>query len=87
MRQWSQDHPDLDQVWFTESNYLICLSVPDLGALELLSLEAFLLDIPQAEFREPDLSDELTAIVLAPGEVSAKLLSRLPLALKKAEEP
>ena len=59
---------------------LVMLTVPDEGALRLMSAKLELFDVVVEEFREPDLGNELTAIA-ACGPVAAKRLARLPLLL------
>lgn len=80
--QFKFEHAEISQAWFEHSNYLGLLSVAN--EIELLEL------IRQAEengiacsvFREPDIDNQITAIALAPGSVTKKLCSRLPLALR-----
>lgn len=85
MRQWSEEHPELDRQWFTSSNYLVCLSVPSERELQILTEVASSANIKIAKFHEPDLNNELTAVVFEPGDLSASILGQLPLALKKAK--
>lgn len=86
MRQFTEDFPDLDKHWFENSNYLVCLSAPDLKSLTAIRDGALALGLAVSSFYEPDLNNELTAIAVAPSDAARKLLSRLPLALKKAIE-
>jgi len=39
-------------------------------------------DVNFSKFYEPDMNNELTSITVEPGEKSAKILKKLPLALK-----
>lgn len=82
IRQFSEDHPELDKEWFRNSNYVACLSVPTERDLELLLQRAQERGIPCSSFREPDIDDQLTAIALAPGEASKRLCSSCRLALR-----
>lgn len=86
MRQFTADYPEIDREWFENSNYLVCLSVQDLPTLTQLFESAKALGLSATGFFEPDLNDELTAIAVAPSDDARRLLSRLPLALKKAIE-
>ena len=69
-------------VWYRESNYIICLEVDDEETLKLLMGEAKKLEIKTASFYEPDLDEELTAVTFEPGALSKRLLRKLPLALR-----
>lgn len=81
MRQWSQDCREDDAVWFAESNTLVLLETADETALEALLSRARAAGVANAEFREPDFQDALTAIAI--GWTGARLVSNLPLALKE----
>lgn len=78
-RQFTAEHPDVDSLWFTESNTLALLEVP--GETELLRLVTRAREngIPCSLFREPDLSGAATALALGPS--GKRLVRRLPLAL------
>lgn len=76
-------HPKQAAAWYRESNYLVLLEVPGEGALQDLSRRAQLREIPAVEVREPDYDDQLTAIVLGPGDAARKLCSSLPLAMRE----
>jgi peptidyl-tRNA hydrolase len=80
MREFSEEHPEIDRSWYRESNHLALLAVPDEAGLKQLADEAKLLGFKFSLFREPDRNDELTAVALEP---RAKRLCRgLPLALR-----
>lgn len=84
MRQWVADYPEQDLRWFNESNYIALLSVPSENDLIHLFKKASSLGVCCSLFREPDIDNEITAIVLEPGKKSKKLCRGLPLALKNA---
>jgi len=73
------------QPWFSDSRYLILLSVPDESSLLAYARQAEALGIPSSLVREPDLDDEATALALGPCEASQRLCSSLPLALRERE--
>lgn len=81
LRQFTAEHPEVDQEWFERSNYLGLLSVKSEVELKNLMELAEQRDIKFSIFREPDIEDQITAIALAPGPKTKKLCSRLPLAL------
>jgi hypothetical protein len=80
MRQFSHDNPIIDKEWFNNSNYICLLSVADEQELNNLILKAKNKEIALSEFREPDLNNSLTAICLAPGQLTKKIVSGLKLA-------
>lgn len=82
LRQFTAEHPEIDRLWFEQSNYLGLLSVSDEKELMNLVEQATAHEIHFSIFREPDIENEITAIALAPGPKSKKLCSRLPLALR-----
>lgn len=79
IRAFTEEHPDVDRVWFERSNTLVLLEVP--GETELLRLATRAREnhIPCSLFREPDLGDQATALAIAPD--GRRLVRRLPLAL------
>lgn len=80
--QFIFEHSDLVSNWFDISNYIALLSVSSENELVELIEKASSLDIPCSKFVEPDINNEVTAIVLAPGKASRKLCANLALALK-----
>jgi hypothetical protein len=82
LRQFTAEHPEIDKVWFEQSNYLGLLSVQNEEELARLLEEASQQGIQASAFREPDIDNQMTAIALSPGPKSKKLCSRLPLALR-----
>jgi peptidyl-tRNA hydrolase len=83
LRQFVEEHPEVERAWFAGSSHLALLAVADEGELARLLVEARDRGLLAAAFREPDLGDALTAVALEPG--ARRLLRRLPLAL--AGEP
>ena len=75
-------YPDITKNWIHNSNYLICLSVKDMGELIALASKAKERNILYVEFHEPDLNNELTALCFEPTIEANKLCSYIPLALK-----
>lgn len=82
MRQFTEEHPEIDKAWFKASNYLCLLSVNNEDELYSLVCKAKGLDIKVSVFREPDIDNEITAIAIAPGEKTKELCSKLKLALR-----
>ncbi len=82
LRQFTAEHPEIDRLWFEQSNYLGLLSVANEIELYNLVERAQSQGIQVSIFREPDVGDQITAIALAPGTRSKKLCSNLALALK-----
>jgi hypothetical protein len=82
LRQFTAEHPEIDRLWFDQSNYLGLLSVANEKELYSLMEQAQMQDIKFSIFREPDIGDQITAIAIAPGAKSKKLCSKLQLALK-----
>lgn len=66
-RAFQDAHPEVEKVWFEQSNTLVLLVVPDESTLCRLLIEAEGRGIRSAIFREPDLQGQLTAIALEPG--------------------
>ena len=83
LRQFTAEHPDVDKQWYEVSNYLGLLSVASEQELNSLIDKARDFDIPLSIFREPDIDNQITAIAIAPGSRSKKLVSNLQLALKE----
>jgi len=81
LRQFTAEHPEVDRLWFEQSNYLVLLSVSNEVELYNLMERAQSQGIQVSIFREPDIGDQITAIALAPGPRSKKLCSNLKLAL------
>ncbi len=76
------EHPEYAAIWHNNSNYLAFLSVKNEQELIDLIIKAEEKGIIFSIFREPDIGNQITAIALAPGTKTKKLLNRLPLALK-----
>ena len=76
------DYPKLTEDWIKNSDFIVILNIEDEQKLQELLKTANKLNIAASAFYEPDLNNELTAIALAPCQMSKKLCRGLPLALK-----
>lgn len=85
LRQFIDEHSEIDKQWFERSNYLAVLSVRNEQELLDLIDKASRKDLKYSIFFEPDLKYEITAIALEPGKESKKLCGKLKLALKDLE--
>lgn len=81
--EFQHEHPQISKEWNTYSKYLIFLSVENENELKFLLQKAQIRNIVYSTFNEPDIGNQLTAIALEPSEISYKLTSGLPLALKE----
>jgi hypothetical protein len=77
------EHPQLAQQWKTQSNSIITLSVKTLSDLEKLSKKLRSKGFAITDFYEPDIDDELTSFCVYGTPEVRKMLSYLPLTLKK----
>lgn len=80
------NHPQVARQWREESQYMVALSVPNESELSALMDKASKFNIHFSEFREPDVGNEITAVVFAPSENTRKLLSQCSLAGKYTEK-
>lgn len=80
MRQFGFEYPEIDRLWFRDSNTLAFLAAPDTKALGVLRDKALAKGVAVAAFYEPDRDNELTAIALGPA--GKKMTRKLPLALQ-----
>lgn len=76
---FAQEHPIETKLWMEESNYICCLVIDDEYKLHNLIEKAMLKNILVSIFKEPDICDTVTAIVLEPGPLTKKLCSGLRL--------
>jgi len=81
--QFFMEHTELATEWYNKSNYIAVLEIKNEPAIHELLEKASSKQIRFSIFREPDINDEITAIVLEPGDKSRKLCANLPLALKE----
>lgn len=79
---FQHQHPQISKEWWDLSNYLVYLAVKNELELKQILTEAQSQHVASTAFIEPDLNNELTAIALAPCEITRKLTSSLPLAFK-----
>ena len=80
LREFVERHPEIDRKWFKESNNIVLLNSRSYGHLGVIAGQARDHEVAYADFYEPDLDDELTAVAIGPE--GAKLVSQLPLALR-----
>ena len=82
--EFSLQLAELALAWHRDSNYVVCLSVKDLFALEELQnrLSKEFVTIP---FYEPDLDNEMTAFVIEPHPNVERKVSSIALALTQSK--
>jgi hypothetical protein len=85
MRQFGHEHPLIEGAWFRESNYIAILNARNEEHIERLIAKCLEKDVPYSIFREPDLGDSITCLVVCPGPSGRKICSSLPLALKECK--
>lgn len=73
-------HPIVANYWYTKSNNLVVLQVPNEECLKHLAARADETGIDHIVFREPDFDNTITAVAIEPA--GKRLVSNLPLALK-----
>lgn len=77
---FAHEYANQTLAWHTHSQYLVVLTVENEVELIRLGLAATQQKIRTSHWYEPDMNDELTALVLEPTERASKLVSQLPLA-------
>jgi len=80
---FSQEYPDITKQWIHNSNYIVVLEIDNEKSLSDLFHQASELNILASQFREPDLNNSLTAIVLSPGDATKFLCKKLKLAFSQ----
>ena len=65
--------------WYNASNTIAVLQVPTILNLAKLCDRAEFESVRKAEFHEPDLNNELTAVAFEPSENTRRLLKKLDL--------
>ncbi len=76
-------YPEEWREWYRTSNSVIVLNTPNELKLYEFAEKLKKNNIKFAEFREPDIGNELTAIAICPGPMVKKLCSGFPLAGKR----
>jgi hypothetical protein len=72
--------------WHKSSNYIAALQTRDENHLMRVAADLMKKRVKHVVVREPDIGDQITAIAVEPGEITRKVCSRLPLALKGVGE-
>lgn len=81
-REFCEQHTDIEKRWYVNSNYIVVLAAKDLTHLNQIICQCQEADVKIAIFSEPDMDNQITAITIEPGDISKKIVRRLPLALK-----
>lgn len=79
--EFTRAHPAAERAWGERSNTIAVLAVVDGRALRALLARCVEWDVAHARFDEPDLGGATTAVALAPGPLSARLVRGLKPAL------
>lgn len=77
--EFSEAHPEKYRIWRADSNTVAILGARDEAHLDEMRDKAEMYGIPAATFREPDLGDSTTVLVLGPHPATRKITGRLPL--------
>ena len=80
---FQHQYPQVSKQWQSMSNYLVLLSVNNERELVILINKFSEHKLNVTIFKEPDIDNEITSIAVEPCELSKKLTSNLPLALKE----
>lgn len=78
-RLFAAEHHQIEREWYTGSNTIVVLEARDEDHLCEVANKADYWGVPWSMFREPDLLNQATCLVLAPGPVARKLTAGLPL--------
>jgi len=78
---FAHEHPEITGAWFSGSNNIVLLAVPDEAALLELAARAREHGAPCSTFTEPDFGDSTTGVAIGPS--GWRLVSSLPLALRE----
>jgi len=79
LTEFSIKYPADFRDWYVASNTIAVLQVPTMLDLAKLCERAEFESVRKAEFHEPDLNNELTAVAFEPSENTRLMLKRLDL--------
>lgn len=79
------EHFELTKSWLNASETIVCLGIKNEEELIKLIKKAEDRNIKHTIFREPDMDNQITSIVLEPSDNSKKLCSNLGLVLRKCQ--
>lgn len=79
-------YPTTARRWHKNHKNLVVVAAPNEEALVTLFKKAEELGLKTVLFKEPDIGNEATAVAIEPNELTYKLVSSLPLALKNYTE-
>lgn len=83
--QFQYEHQEISIEWHTNSNYIVILAAKDEQDLLRLLEKSRKLGLKSSVFVEPDFGNEVTAIAFEPSELTQKMCSNLPLALRPVD--
>lgn len=83
-QEWVLQRTDAARAWRASSNTVAIVAVPDVAEFARVIERAHRAGVDVVEFRDSDLSPELTALALEPGDGARRLCRGLPLALAPA---
>ena len=86
MADFGIQYPKEFHQWHSTSNYLACLSARDEQSLQALASKLLSENIKHVTFRESDLNDQITAIAIEPSDMTRRICSSFPLALKELNQ-
>lgn len=80
--QFQHEHPIISKDWLEKSNYIVILAAKDEQDLLRILEKSRMSNLKSSVFVEPDLNGQVTAIAIEPSEMTQKICSNLPLALR-----
>lgn len=80
--EFRETHPEVHGAWRKSSNTVAVLHLRDEDHLQEIHRKAEDRGIPCAIFREPDLGDAATCLVMGPSPHTRRITARLPLAFR-----
>ena len=84
--QFQHEYPLISKEWHDKSNYIVILAAKDEQDLLKVLERCRKACLHTSVFTEPDMDNQVTGIAIEPSEMTQKICSNLPLALKERKE-
>jgi hypothetical protein len=84
--QFQHEYPLISKEWHDKSNYIVILAAKDEQDLIKVLERCGKAGLKVSVFTEPDLGNQITAIAIEPSDMTQRICSNLPLALRERKE-